>query len=1538
VSIVTRIFILIALTLSMIAGVELFNGMQLRQSRLHELRSDTAQLARIAELDMVRILEGAHQVLTTLAKMTAAEHGWGAHACEVVRATASSDFEYDHIVGADLDGLILCSSTRNPPTYTADFGLIEQVIKTRRFSVGTYGVGTASGNEVIRVGYPVVDKYNNLTGVVYAGINATWLNTALSQWQLGAQASIIITDRNGIVIARHPEPQGVGQPIAGNLRRFLSEPAIGTTEVTDAEGNVQLYGYVPVRAGLSNGLGVFVGRDQRSVIADINRSIWLNAAAVVAGLLLSAIFSAIYVRRFLAQPFRSLLAIVGHWRDGNWSARTGTASGIPEFDRLATAFNVMADAVEDRDQLLRHRDVVMDTITKCAAELVTAGTIAEAIPRILERIGQVLQADRVLVLHVSSTGSPVRLRNAWQRSSEVVNVSAEYFASLPSVTPPEIVEWLAPLREGKSVATLLGDAPAAVGEIFEKFNILSNLQVPIFVDGSLFGQLSIDHCRFERAWTPIEKESISILADLLGAAIARQRHMERLANADTVVRSSQAIVYRLSTVTSPPRFTYVSDNVNLLGVEPGKRSADLDVYLARVHPDDRDRVNKTVEAATTGKGTAGTIEFRIADASGNYRWVENRYKPTHDASGQLIEVSGVLIDVTERRVAGERLQFANTLLETLRDTSPDAILVVDADRKIIAFNHQFVELWRMPPELLGSGTDDAALATAAKNMKDPEAFVARVQHFYHHPEESSREDIELSDGRFFDQNTAPLRTTDGIYLGRVWFYRDVTARRSAIETAPATLRRARDQIRVIGTISKSEVLLSGNIEHLARQITEHAAKVAGCDRANVWLFNEDESKLRCIDLYEASSGRHSAGLTLDESQYRNEFQALKDATHVAADDPLADPRTAGYVESYLKPLRITSMLDTVIRVGTQNLGLLCLEYVDRPHHWVQDEIAFALQLADKIGIGIVNQQRLAEEKKRRVSEVALAEAQEVAHLGSWAYDPINDAATYSDESYRIMGVDPATFPHTYAAYLSRVHPDDRVIFERTYADGVANHESYTSEYRMVMDDGSIKWVHDNGRNDYDATGRHIRTVGTMQDITERKRTDEQIARMAHFDHLTGLANRVVFVEALDHAIRRARRQAKGFAVLYLDLDHFKDVNDTLGHPVGDKLLQKAADTLHACVRASDTVARFGGDEFAIVQTDIEDPTDAASLAEKVLNALSAPFMIDGNEIRSGTSIGIAVYGPDSAAAEKLLSQADVALYRAKSEGRGTYRFFTQVMDNEVRTRVTIGADLRKAMASDQLFLVYQPQVDVATGRIVGLEALIRWNHPTRGLVMPGEFIRIAERNGLIVALGDWVIREACRQTKVWLDAGIAPSSVAVNLSALQFKTPRELENDIAESLAKNKLPAGILELELTESVLMEASQEHNDVLLRLRKAGLRLALDDFGTGFSSLDYLRRFPVDRIKIAQNFIHELSSSSGNAAIVRAALGLARELGIETVVEGVETAEQLELLKSWGARTVQGFYFSKPLPEANITRLLKKGRIVREFAPSAAEAAVA
>ena len=453
-------------------------------------------------------------------------------------------------------------------------------------------------------------------------------------------------------------------------------------------------------------------------------------------------------------------------------------------------------------------------------------------------------------------------------------------------------------------------------------------------------------------------------------------------------------------------------------------------------------------------------------------------------------------------------------------------------------------------------------------------------------------------------------------------------------------------------------------------------------------------------------------------------------------------------------------------------------------------------------------------------------------------------------------------------------------------------------------------------------GAYLGRAWFFRDVTERREAEALAIRTAHFDVITGLANRSVFVEAMNVAVERVKRGGQSFAVMYLDLDHFKDVNDTLGHPSGDALLMEVAGRLLANTRVVDTVARFGGDEFAIVLADIAGPADAANVAEKLISALNIPYMIRGNQIYSGASIGIDIYSPEAGDAETLLSHADVALYRAKQGGRNGCRFFTDAMDQEVRIQVALGTELHEALERNEFFLEYQPQVAIADSRIVGVEALARWQHPTRGLLGPEAFIPIAEKSGLILQLGAWVMQTACAQMKAWVDAGIRPFRIAVNVSAIQFKSPTDLQDNVIKILESTGLPAQWLELELTETVLMNATREHSDILIRLRKLGVTIAIDDFGTGFSSFAYLRRFPVDRIKIDQNFVLHLGSEPGAASIVRVTIALGRELGIEVIAEGVETHEQLALLSQWGCREVQGFYFSRPLAEGEMTRMLIGG----------------
>jgi diguanylate cyclase (GGDEF)-like protein len=429
-------------------------------------------------------------------------------------------------------------------------------------------------------------------------------------------------------------------------------------------------------------------------------------------------------------------------------------------------------------------------------------------------------------------------------------------------------------------------------------------------------------------------------------------------------------------------------------------------------------------------------------------------------------------------------------------------------------------------------------------------------------------------------------------------------------------------------------------------------------------------------------------------------------------------------------------------------------------------------------------------------------------------------------------------------------------------------------------------------------------VTTFEDVTERKKNEAQIAHMARHDALTGLPNRRVFRDRLNHELALAKQHDGNFAVLACDLDGFKTINDTLGHPVGDQLLCIVADRLRSVIHANDTVARLGGDEFAIILERLEDPQTASLTAQRVIQALGRQTDLNGETLSIGVSIGIALGPQDGADADTVFKNADIALYRAKAAGRNTYSFYEPGMDTVVAERNLLERDLRQAIQHGGLVLHYQPVLNLLSGELSGFEALVRWHHPTRGLISPAEFIPLAEETGLIVALGEWALREACREAASW------PSDlrVAVNVSAVQFQRPG-LELAVVKALAASGLAPRQLELEITESVLVQDAIVAMDCLHRLRTLGVRIALDDFGTGYSSLSYLRSFAFDKLKIDRSFIKEIADPDV-ATIVRAIVSRGRQLGTAITAEGVETPNQFDCVRQEGCTEVQGFLYSKPL----------------------------
>jgi len=418
--------------------------------------------------------------------------------------------------------------------------------------------------------------------------------------------------------------------------------------------------------------------------------------------------------------------------------------------------------------------------------------------------------------------------------------------------------------------------------------------------------------------------------------------------------------------------------------------------------------------------------------------------------------------------------------------------------------------------------------------------------------------------------------------------------------------------------------------------------------------------------------------------------------------------------------------------------------------------------------------------------------------------------------------------------------------------------------------------------------------------------------MARHDALTDLPNRLMLRERLDHELKRVKR-GECLAVLCLDLDHFKSVNDTLGHPIGDELLKVVAERLRRCTREPDTIARLGGDEFAIIMTGMQDPTDAVALAKRISGSITKPYHIDGHQIVADISIGISLAPIDATEPDQLLKNADMALYGAKGDGRGTYRFFEPEMDAKMKTRRELEMDLRTALVNAEFELYYQPLVNLASNEISAFEALVRWNHPVRGLISPADFIPVAEETGLIIPLGEWVLRRACQETALWP----GHIKVAVNLSPSQLKS-RNLTQLVVSALAESGMPASRLQLEITETVLMQNTFNTLATLHQLRKLGVQIAMDDFGTGYSSLAYLRSFPFDKIKIDRSFIQDLSNGAEPLAIVHAVAGLAKSLNMVSTAEGVETQQQLDQLQSIGCTEMQGYLFSHARPAADIVRL--------------------
>ncbi|MGB0085008.1 MAG: EAL domain-containing protein [Rhodomicrobiaceae bacterium] len=985
----------------------------------------------------------------------------------------------------------------------------------------------------------------------------------------------------------------------------------------------------------------------------------------------------------------------------------------------------------------------------CARELLRTSDVKQSLPKVIEQLGHAAAVDQVHIIEVHFGAVSGSCQIGWHFVWSAPGIRPpQEFADAGSMADVGLGSWAHRLARGETIVGHVSDFEEPARQFFKDRNVQSLLAVPVSVEDRWWGFIGFADCHGERDWLPAEIETVKTFAELVGAAVGRTKSLQTLEDANRIVENSPTILYRLSPLAPYP-LTFLSPNVRQYGYDADQLLSAPTGWTELLEKQDVLVIEGLIKSIIDGRGDQQHVELRLKGPQGSFIWFDGHGYARRDDAGRIIAIEGILADITKLKQVEERLQFANALQAAQLDGSPDGVLVVDSDGHIVSVNRRFVEMWQIPhelisarqdgPVLLGTNQDAPVLATVMSRMKDPDGFVKRVRDLYAHPEEVAREELETADGRFIDRHTRPLRDPAGPYLGRVWFFHDVTDWKQA-----------------------------------------------------------------------------QKALRESEERFRNIFCSISDGIFIF------DPDNGALIDANPAGCRM-----------------------------------FGYPLEDLAG--------------RNITTLS---------SGIAPYTPGN-ALNWVRKA---QSAGPQTF-----------------------------------EWHCKAKDGHLFWIEVSVRCAVFG-GRNL-ALATLRDISDRKQIEAKILKMARYDALTGLANRAVFLERLNLSLARARRSATQFAVLYLDLDHFKDINDTLGHPVGDAFLRAVAERLTNCVRDTDLVARFGGDEFAVLQDEITDIGGVEHLAAKIMSALAVPYTIEGNNLRTTVSLGIVPYNRDIDGAEAMMMKADLALYRAKGEGRNQFRFHMADLDRQVRERVTMSEDLRLALERGEFELFFQPEVELASGRIAGLEALIRWNHPKRGTVLPLSFIPIAETTGSILDIGNWVIEEACRQIAHWNDLRIAPASVAVNLSAAQFKLASGLDLFIADSLARHHVAPAQLELELTESVLMETTQKHSEAFQRLRRIGVRLAIDDFGTGYSSLDYLRSFRVSRLKIDRRFVEGVTTSPDDAKIVRATISLAHELGIQVVAEGVQTPEQRRFLISAGCKLAQGNLLGEPMPAHRATELLRQ-----------------
>jgi diguanylate cyclase (GGDEF)-like protein/PAS domain S-box-containing protein len=847
-------------------------------------------------------------------------------------------------------------------------------------------------------------------------------------------------------------------------------------------------------------------------------------------------------------------------------------------------------------------------------------------------------------------------------------------------------------------------------------------------------------------------------------------------------------------------------------------------------------------------------------------------------------------DVTRRRQSENEVKLALSLMKSTLESTADGILVVDRVGKIVSYNRRFAQMWNITRELIESGDDDTLLASVIDQLRYPDTFLEKVHELYRDPQAESYDTLEFKDGRVFERYSTP-QWLDGLPVGRVWSFRNVTEQRRAQQA----LER-RDRILGAVAFASEGFLRTSDWRADIDAVLARFGECTGVSRVRILERGEPEGTFTLSHAWEAAGAPPTAnGVVLHH-----------------AIEAAGDRLTAGEIVEIAECEGMCARVLVPIVPATMLWGVM--EWTDCAARrvWSRPETEALRAAADALGAAIQREHaavalHASEKRYRLLFERNLA--------GVYRNTLDGRVLDCNEACARIFGFNSREELIAQNAAVVYFDARDR---EALIQDLKARRAAVNREACFRRRDGQPVWVLENVSLMEDESGELTIMEGTIVDITDRKEAERQIEYQAYHDALTDLPNRMLFLDRLSVAIAHAQRFGGHVAVMFLDLDHFKFINDTLGHTIGDHLLRAVADRLAESLRGDDTVARIGGDEFTILLSNVPAAADSSTVAQKILESVAHPFHVEGHELLVTTSVGIAIYPADGEDPEALLKNADGAMYRAKELGRNNFQLCTPAMNARAVERLNLENRLRRAIERRELLLHFQPQVSLATGAVVGAEALLRWRDSDLGIIYPADFIALAEESRLIFPIGEFVLREACRQLRRLRSAGHPSLAVSINLSARQFQQ-KDLVTQLRRALEEFRLEPAALSIEITEGVAMQNSAWTIDALEGLRDLGVGIALDDFGTGHSALNYLRKFPIDCLKIDQSFVRDLGRNASDRAIVTAIVTMARGLGIKVVAEGVETEEQKRFLVEQGCDQIQGFLISPAVPADELIAML-------------------